>query len=120
MKRVLTNDGVIFIGFPNRLRLVPSYFNSNLRIGVFKILKYNIRDYWYKIIGRFKNKYGAHAGFSEKEFLRLASPLFTDVMPIRDKWIEFNYSKYNGIFKIAKKLKIDEIMYPSNYYLLKI
>lgn len=120
LRRVLTNEGVIFIGFPNRLRLVPSYFSSNLRIGIFKILKYNIRDYWYKIIGRFKNEYGAHAGFSEKEFLKLASPLFNKVMPIRDKWIDCYYSKYHTIFKIAKRLKIEEIIYPSNYYLLQI
>jgi ubiquinone/menaquinone biosynthesis C-methylase UbiE len=120
LKRVLRNDGVIFIGFPNRYRIVPSYFSSNLKISVFKILKYNLRDYWHKLTGRFKNEYGAHAGFSEKEFLYMASTLFTNVLPIRGKWIELNYSKYYWIFKIAKKLKLDEIMYPSNYYLLKI
>jgi hypothetical protein len=56
----------------------------------------------------------------EKTIAEKASPLFTEDMPIRDKWIEFNYSKYNGISIIGKKLKLDKIIYSSYYYLLKI
>ncbi|MBN2638844.1 MAG: class I SAM-dependent methyltransferase [Bacteroidales bacterium] len=120
LKRILSPNGVIFIGFPNRNRLTPSYLNSNLKIGILKIINYNARDYWYKITGRFKNEYGAHAGFSEKEFLRLALPIYRKVIPIRSKWVEYNYSKYYKIFKITKRLRLDDLLYPSNYYLLKI
>lgn len=118
-KRVLNLDGTIFIGFPNRLRLTPAYFNSNLKKSLLSILKSNGKDYWRKITGNFRNELGAHAGFSEKEFIKMAKPYFSVIIPIRDKWIKNQYPKFNRIFQIATKLKIENYFYPSNFYIIK-
>ena len=120
LSRVLQDDGFLFIGFPNRLRLTPSYINSNLKKRAIDIIKNNGKDYWRKLTGTFKNELGAHAGFSEKEFIKLANPYFNTIISIRSKWIEYQYPRFSRILYIADKLYIGDYLYPSNYYLLKI
>ena len=93
-RRVLKDKGVIFVGFPNRLRLTPSYFYSNLNKSLFNIINNNRKDYWKKITGKFRNELGAHAGFSEKEFINMAKPYFNEIIPIRQQWIKFQYPKF--------------------------
>ena len=39
-------------------------------------IKWNINDYKYRLRGKFENKFGAHAGFTEKEFIKDASQCF--------------------------------------------
>jgi len=119
LKRVLSDNGTMFIGFPNRNRLLPSYFSSHHEIKILNILQFNIRDYWRKITGTFKNELGAHAGFSSKEFIKLAYPHFQTIIPIRSKWIEYQYPKFSKISYLVDKLKIGDCLYPSNIFLIK-
>jgi ubiquinone/menaquinone biosynthesis C-methylase UbiE len=118
-RRVLKDDGTIFLGFPNRLRLTPSYLHSNLNKSIFNILNNNMKDYWNKITGRFKNEFGAHAGFSEKEFTIMAKPYFKEIIPIRQQWVKCQYPKFEFISRIVTWLKIANYSYPSNYFILK-
>lgn len=83
-----------------------------------QIIKYNIRDYWHRIIGKFNNEFGAHAGFTEREFLKMSKLIFSSIIPLRSRWIEVSYPKYSKVFKLAKKVKIADFIYPSNYYLI--
>ena len=93
--RVLQNGGTIFIGFPNRLRLTPSYINSHLKKRYIDIIKKNAIDYWKKITGRFKNELGAHAGFSTNEFEKLAQPFFKTIISVRSEWVYYQYASYS-------------------------
>lgn len=119
LSRVLQDDGTLFIGFPNRLRLTPSYLNSHLKKRTIDIIKNNGKDYWMKITGKFKNELGAHAGFSEKEFIKLANPYFKTIISIRSKWIEYQYPKYSRFSYFADKLHVGDYFYPSNIFLIK-
>lgn len=116
--RVLKRGGVIFMGFPNRNRILPSYFSSHLKIKIINVVLYNLYDYYNRIIGRFKNEYGAHAGFTKKEFLEFADKRF-EINVINITWIKYNYNKYYNIFKIFERLGIAQYFYPSNYFILK-
>ncbi len=118
LNRVLCDNGTIFIGFPNRNRLLPSYFSTHHKIKIAKIIQYNIRDYWHRITGKFNNEFGAHAGFTEREFLKMSTPIFSGIISLRSRWIEVNYPKYSKVFKIAQEVKIVDFIYPSNYYLI--
>lgn len=118
--RVLKDEGTLFVGFPNRLRLTPSYLNSGLNKSLFNIINNNRKDYWKKITGKFRNELGAHAGFSEKEFINMAKPYFNEIIPIRQQWIKFQYPKFHFISSIVTWLKIENYLYPSNFYILKI
>jgi len=119
LHRILQKNKIIFIGFPNRLRITPSYLNSNLKKGLLNIIKQNGKDYWKKITGKFKNELGAHAGFSEKEFIIMAEKHFQTIIPIRKEWIKFQYPKYRVLFSFLSILGIANYFYPSNYYILK-
>lgn len=119
LSRVLQDDGTLIIGFPNRLRLTPSYIHSNLNKRKIDIIKNNCIDYWRKIMGTFKNELGAHAGFSSNEFLKLAHPYFKTIIPIRSKWIEYQYPKFRIFSLLVEKLRIGEYLYPSNIFLIK-
>lgn len=117
--RVIKNEGIIFIGFPNRNRLTPSYFNSHLNLSLFQIILFNLIDYKKKLSGKFRNQSGAHAGFSEKEFIALSSNIFKTIIPLRYEYTGTLYPKYLNIINLLRKLKIDDLFYPSNYYILK-
>ncbi|MFZ4400946.1 MAG: methyltransferase domain-containing protein [Bacteroidales bacterium] len=119
LKRVLSKDGIIFIGFPNRLRMLPGYLSTHLNISLIEVIKFNLNDYKMRFTGKFKNKYGAHAGFSEKEFLKMAKPIFSNTLSVRKIWIDKNYTKFGFLFKIINKLMLADFFYPSNYYIIK-
>lgn len=115
--RVLKKGGKIFIGFPNRNRILPSYFSSHHRISVRKILLYNLNDYIKRITSRFKNEYGAHAGFTTNEFIGLACNLF-HINIINKEWIKLTYPKYFKIFETLEFFHLAKYFYPSNYFKL--
>lgn len=62
MGRIMRDDGLLFIGFPNKNRLV-GYIGSHDNISIGKKILWNLNDYKYKLIGRYENRLGAHAGF---------------------------------------------------------
>ncbi len=88
--RVLQPKGTLFIGTPNRGRLV-GYIGSQSTWK--EKLLWNWNDYKYRLRGKFRNEYGAHAGYTEKELLQLMEPYFTDII-----WLtkEYLLSKYAG------------------------
>lgn len=65
MERVLSKGGAYCIGTPNRLRLL-GYLGSNDATWRDMIV-WNLVDWRSRLLGRFRNEYGAHAGFSSSE-----------------------------------------------------
>jgi len=118
-KRVLTEDGVIFIGFPNRLRMTPMYIKSHENLSIAKKIKYNLRYYKQKFSGKFKNEYGAHAGFAESEFINIAYPIFSKVKSIRKSYSKLIYPSFRKLIDFASLLNADDYFFPSNYYILR-
>jgi len=118
-KRILSKDGLIFIGFPNRLRLTPMYLKSHENLSIAKMITKNLRDYKKKITGKFKNEYGAHAGFAEGEFVDIAQQYFGTVKSFRKDYIKLIYPSYRTLIDFAAFLKADNYFFPSNYYILR-
>jgi ubiquinone/menaquinone biosynthesis C-methylase UbiE len=114
--RVLKPGGVLFIGFPNKNRLI-SYIGTSQKVSNLDRLKWNLNDYKYKLSGKFENKFGAHAGFTEKEFIKDASNFFDTIYPVRDKYMLVKYPFYHKIIRYLIKTKLEEIVFPSNYYI---
>jgi ubiquinone/menaquinone biosynthesis C-methylase UbiE len=78
MRRVLKSGGVYCIGTPNRQRFVgyvgvPGY-------SLKKKITANCRDWRMKLSGRFRNEFGAHAGFSRAELLDICAPIGRDLL----------------------------------------
>src|SRR5688572_2918492 len=64
MNRVLIKGGGLWIGTPNRARLV-GYIGS--KVPLRKAINWNAADWKARLRGRFRNEMGAHAGFTLRE-----------------------------------------------------
>lgn len=116
MERVLMPGGVLFIGFPNKHRLF-SYIGTSQKASLLDKLKWNVNDYLFRLRGKFENKYGAHAGFSEKEFVNLASGVFPSVYPVRNRYMLYKYARISWLIHAMIRSRTNEIFFPSNYYI---
>lgn len=114
--RVLKPGGVLFIGFPNRSRII-GYLGSHNTTSIKGKLKLNYRDYKYRLKGKFHNKYGAHAGFSESEFYHMSRNLFADVIPVRNDYMRLKYKKRISTIEWLIKLNVQNVAFPSNYFI---
>jgi ubiquinone/menaquinone biosynthesis C-methylase UbiE len=91
INRVLRRGGWFYVGVPNRHRLA-GYLGSHdatLR----QKLTWNLVDYGTRLRGRFRNEYGAHAGFTSQELLNLLNAYFTNVQLLTEDYVR---SKYGG------------------------
>ena len=91
LNRVLKPGGLIYVGCPNRHRAV-GYLGSFDATTAEK-LKWNWADYKARLKGRFRNEYGAHAGFSEKELAQLLNRKFVEVNSMTADHITFKYGE---------------------------
>lgn len=116
LERVLKPGGALFIGFPNRHRLV-SYIGTSQEATILEKIKWNFNDYIYRIKGRFENKFGAHAGFSEREFLEDSKKIFPKVFPVRNEYMTLKYRSIAGVLNWVSRAGLGEYLFPSNYFL---
>jgi 2-polyprenyl-3-methyl-5-hydroxy-6-metoxy-1,4-benzoquinol methylase len=115
LHRVLKPNGILFIGFPNKNRFF-SYFGTSQKASLLEKLKWNMVDYIFKIKGKFENKYGAHAGFAEKEFIDMASKFFNVTYAVRDEYMLHKYVDYHYLIKLIIRTRLGEFLFPSNYF----
>jgi SAM-dependent methyltransferase len=116
LSRALKLGGVLFIGFPNKHRLI-SYIGTSQKVTLSERIKWNFQDYVYRLMGKFENKSGAHAGFSEKEFLADAAGYFSAVHTVRNQYMLYKYARYSLFMNFIIKTGLNEFLFPSNYYI---
>jgi len=91
LHRVLVPGGMIYVGCPNRHRAVG--YIGGYGATTAEKLRWNWADYKTRFKGRFRNEYGAHAGFTEKELVQLLRGRFTNIRPLSAEYIK---AKYGG------------------------
>ncbi len=93
--RVLKPGGWLFVGTPNRHRLISSigaHEQSEWKPTLANKLGDNLRDWKDRLTGRFHNRFGAHAGFSHKELDELLAVQFAERHWLTREYIEFKYA----------------------------
>jgi ubiquinone/menaquinone biosynthesis C-methylase UbiE len=115
LHRVLRPGGVLFIGFPNRHRLF-SYFGTSQDASFKEKIIWNWNDYRKRLAGQFENRLGAHAGFSEKEFILLSSQFFHCTIPVRNQYMLLKYQSIAESIKLMMITRAAEFLFPSNYF----
>ncbi|MFC1481907.1 class I SAM-dependent methyltransferase [Candidatus Neomarinimicrobiota bacterium] len=118
LNRILKNNSPLFIGFPNKHRLV-GYIGVHNAVSLRQKILWNLQDYTKKITGKFENSLGAHAGFTNRQFLSDAKEIFDQVIGIRDEYFDLKYGSYKSVFKQMRRLGIEEYIFPSNYYICR-
>lgn len=111
MKRVLKTGGVFYFGVPNRQRLI-GYFSSPLK----DFISWNYEDYMFRIRGKFKNEYGAHAGFIQSKFLDELKEVFNTVENVTKLYYRELYNSKRFLISVLEQTKLYKILYPSIYF----
>ena len=119
ISRKLIGGGLLYIGTPNRNRII-GYLGA-YKISFWRILRNNFLDYKYRIIGKFHNDQGAHAGFTKNELMKMSLPFFPN-----QEWLTSDYLTYKyhqtipaPILKFLIKPAIMNFAAPSVYLLCK-
>jgi SAM-dependent methyltransferase len=113
IRRVLRDCGMFFIGVPNRQRLL-GYFtgrDATLRDKV----AWNLIDWWARLRGRFRNEFGAHAGFSLEELDVLCSRIGR-CMSITPIYYEMLYPAFRKTIKYLLLFGVWRVVFPCLYY----
>jgi SAM-dependent methyltransferase len=118
--RVLKPGGILYVGTPNRHRLVGyvGSYNTPLR----NKIKWNLIDYKARLQGRFRNELGAHAGFSQRELARLlAETGFAEQTWLTDDYLRFKYGRRlpKAIMQLVTRQPLMEITAPAVYVLCR-
>ena len=114
INRVLTKDGLIIVGTPNRDRVL-GYFSGD---GSFTDkLKWNLNDWKYKLKGQFKNECGAHAGYKNIELDVILNAHFTGVKEITKKYYELLYKNKINLLTALYKSRLEKFLLPAIYFL---
>jgi len=115
MRRVLAEDGHYCVGTPNRSRLI-GYIGSKDASSLQKFL-WNANDWSARLHGRFRNEYGAHAGFSPEELSTELGNVFSSV---DDTTLQYYLEVYPGkarLIEFAHKVGIQHFLFPSLYFI---
>lgn len=115
MNRVLSKGGAYCIGTPNRLRLL-GYLGSNDATWHDKIA-WNLADWKARLRGRFRNEYGAHAGFSSSELKASLAKIFDHTEEITLPYYLRVYQGYALWISVLGKLGLGRFLFPSVYFM---
>ena len=112
IRRVLKPGGTYCIGTPNRTRLVGYVGVPGFPLR--KKIRSNLRDWGQRLRGRFRNEYGAHAGYSGHELKEICSA----IGPGSDISDDYYFGIYpNHVVKLAaiKLFGMQWLAWPSVY-----
>lgn len=116
--RVLKPGCFFFVGTPNKSRIVGYLgVNSNYYNTKKKIVS-NLLDYKHRLLGKFENKYGAHAGFTIKELRYILEQYFM-VSEVSTDYYYGLYSKHRLMIRFLEKTNLTQLIFPSVYCLCK-
>jgi ubiquinone/menaquinone biosynthesis C-methylase UbiE len=114
MRRVLAPGGGFCIGTPNRQRLV-GYLGSHQATHMNKIL-WNLHDWKARLAGRFRNEYGAHAGFSRDELAHELRQIFGTVVDVGSAYYLGVYPRHAKLIRLLGSAGLDRYLFPSVYF----
>ena len=118
--RVVKPEGWVFIGTPNRSRLLSSlgaHQQSEWDPTMWNKFCDNVRDWKDRLTGQFHNHLGAHAGFTTGELNSMVAPVFDRVEWVTQKYIRGKYQghRLTSLIKLMTTFPLCYIMAPSIY-----
>lgn len=115
IRRVLRPGGAWLIGTPNRNRLI-GYLGSKSATLSQKI-RWNINDWKARLKGKFRNEYGAHAGYSSAELNSELSTVYSEVREITLPYYLGIYASKKMVIQTVSSLGIARWIFPAVYFL---
>jgi SAM-dependent methyltransferase len=90
IRRVLRPWGWFYLGVPNKSRFVGYLGSFHVSLG--QKIAWNLADWKARLLGKFRNEFGSHAGFERRELIALLTERFTNVQLLTEEFIRFKYA----------------------------
>jgi SAM-dependent methyltransferase len=113
MNRVLAKGGGLWIGTPNRARLV-GYIGSDVPLK--KVIQWNAGDWKAKLRGRFRNELGAHAGYTLRELREELRAVFSQVDDATLDYYLASYPRRTRTIRLLNNSGLGTYAFPSIYF----
>lgn len=113
MRRVLEAGGGWCIGTPNRHRLI-GYLGSNVKRA--DMMRWNLADWRMRLAGRFRNEYGAHAGFGREELRGVLCEVFGNAVDVSLEYYFAVYRRHAAKVKALDRSGFGRLLFPSVYF----
>ena len=115
MRRVLVNGGAYCVGTPNRSRLIGYLGSKDATIG--QKITWNFLDWSARARGKFRNEYGAHAGFTSDELRNNLQNVFSQVDEISLPYYQQVYSRHERLITVLNRSCMGRFLFPSVYFM---
>lgn len=115
MRRVLVDGGAYCVGTPNRARLVGYLGSKDATIG--QKIAWNLVDWSARARGKFRNEYGAHAGFTCDELREDLQSVFAQVDEITLPYYQQIYSRHESLITALDRSGLGRFLFPSVYFM---
>ena len=115
MNRVLAPGGAYYVGTPNRARLFAYFGAKEGKLTFSQKVRYNVRDWIQRFQGKFRNEYGAHAGFTRRELRDLSRSAFGVAEDATSAYYLTRYKKQGFIVRTLITTGLGHICFPSVY-----
>jgi ubiquinone/menaquinone biosynthesis C-methylase UbiE len=114
VRRVLRSGGGYFIGTPNRSRLVGYLGSKNASMR--QKIGWNAEDWRARLAGRFRNEYGAHAGFTARELGAMLRAVFSECTDSTGRYYRDLYRAHATMVRTIIALRLGRWLFPSVYF----
>lgn len=112
IRRVLKPRMPFCLGTPNRRRAVAYVGSPDASFAV--KIRWNVADWRARLAGRFRNEFGAHAGFTEKELIALGSRIGPTTV-VSDEYYRRIYEHRDLVIKSIVTMNLQRIAWPAVY-----
>ena len=114
MKRVLADDGHYFVGTPNRHRVIGYLGSQNTPLR--KKILWNASDWGARLRGRFRNEFGAHAGFTRSELQSALSAAIGPATNVTLRYYLALYARKTMFVRLLHRLRLSTLVFPAIYF----
>ena len=115
MRRVLVDGGSYCVGTPNRSRFIGYLGGKGATLG--QKIAWNFADWSARARGKFRNEFGAHAGFTRDELRGELQNIFGQVDEISLSYYQQIYSRHGSLITALDRSGLGRFLFPSVYFM---
>ena len=114
MRRVLSDGGILYLGTPNKLRVIGDIAGRGTPA---QILRWNFDAYRARLLHRWSNEQGAHAGFTDRELETALGHYFRWSKNVSLLYYSSKFPRFSRVWRLVFKAGFDRALVTSVFYI---